>query len=503
MRKLAFDSDRNPVASITSHADLGAEPHRARAGSWALILVLGLLSSVSVRAEFVVVEAAAKPGQEWRPMLTQTLDTVPGAGKLPADAGLSIYGGLRGSKEKATGFFHTANINGRWWLVDPDGCLYLNKGVNSVATIPTPGAQAALEKVFGSPENWVRDTTKTMRNLGYNGAGAWSDTTALRTVSEPLAYTRIWNFMSAYGGRRGGTYQQAGHIGYPKDCIFVFDPAFEKFCDEYAQQLAAQKDDPWLLGHFSDNEMPLRRYVLANYLSLPADDPGHQAALKWLRERHGPAAGIKDITEKDKQDFLGVVVDRYFRIVSQAIKKYDPNHLILGCRFNGQALRCPEVFKAAGLYADVISVNYYRVWTPGQSDLAGWARDAGKPVLITEWYAKGADSGLPNTSGSGWLVKTQHDRGLFYENFTLGLLESKACVGWHWFRYADNDPEDKTVDPSNIDSNKGIVNNRYVPYQPLMDSMKRINQRVYGLISYFDEKTEKEQRAAEAETKSK
>jgi hypothetical protein len=61
-----------------------------------------------------------------------------------------------------------------------------------------------------------------------------------------------------------------------------------------------------------------------------------------------------------------------------------------------------------------------------------------------------------------------------------------VCVGWHWFKYIDNDPDDKTVDPSNVDSNKGVVNNRYVPYQPLLDSMKRLNQRAYGLISHFD-----------------
>jgi len=51
------------------------------------------------------------------------------------------------------------------------------------------------------------------------------------------------------------------------------------------------------------------------------------------------------------------------------------------------------------------------------------------------------------------------------------------------------------VDPSNVDSNKGVVNNRYVPYQPLLDSMKRLNQRAYGLISLFDGTSSKQEAA--------
>jgi hypothetical protein len=91
------------------------------------------------------------------------------------------------------------------------------------------------------------------------------------------------------------------------------------------------------------------------------------------------------------------------------------------------------------------------------------------------------DSGLANRSGAGWIVRTQADRGRFYQNFTLGLLESKICVGWDWFKYIDNDPEATGVDPSNVDSNKGIVSNRYEPYRPLLEAMQQINERVYGI----------------------
>ncbi|NBY41875.1 MAG: hypothetical protein EBQ49_00925 [Verrucomicrobia bacterium] len=115
-----------------------------------------------------------------------------------------------------------------------------------------------------------------------------------------------------------------------------------------------------------------------------------------------------------------------------------------------------------------------------------WLKNAQKPFIITEWYAKAEDSGMGNTGGAGWLVHTQKDRGMYYQNFTLSLLKHPGCVGWHWFKYADNDPDAKGVDPSNLDSNKGIVTARYVPYAPLIDAMRELNQRTYNLIKVLD-----------------
>ena len=294
----------------------------------------------------------------------------------------------------------------------------------------------------------------------------------------------MWNFMSSYGKRRGGTFQKAGHLGYPGDCPFIFDPEFSAFCEQHAEQLAETKDDPWLLGHFTDNELPWNIKMLDRYLALPKTEHGYLTASKWLQER---GKKQEQITDRDRADFVGFAAETYFSIVTQAILKHDPNHLILGSRFHGSALRIPALFEAAGRHLDVISVNYYHAWTPEIERMQNWSTTAKKPILITEWYAKGQDSGLANTSGAGWLVKTQKDRGKFYQNFTLALLESQVCVGWHWFRYADNDPSQKGVDPSNLDANKGIVTSDYQPYPELLDAMEAVNKRSYGLIQFFQQ----------------
>ena len=115
-------------------------------------------------------------------------------------------------------------------------------------------------------------------------------------------------------------------------------------------------------------------------------------------------------------------------------------------------------------------------------------------TLSTEFYTKGEDSGLPNNTGAGWNVRTQADRGWFYQNFVTELLRSGNCVGWHWFTYMDNDPQNLKTDPSNRDSNKGVVAWNFEPYTVLLDEMKQLNDCTFRLIRHLDAEKAEENR---------
>lgn len=441
----------------------------------------------SLQVEAMVPNSEKKTYGEWKKYPTRTIETLQGyvPGKPVAQ---NRYGGRTDRRLKATGFFHAVKEKGRWWIVDPEGYPMVNIGMNNVSTAATDSARGLMMQRYGSREAWAAQTQQLLDSLGFNAFGAWSDNETLlknkQQADRPFSYTIIRNFMSDYGKKKGGTYQASGHTGYPDNTIFVFDPEFEVFCDEYARQLTQYKDDKNLFGYFSDNEMPFQRLSLDRYLrKKDTTDAGCIAAKKWLREK---GIDTSAITDKVRNEFLGFMAERYYSIVSRAIKKYDPNHLYLGSRLHSYEKKVPEVFRAAGKYVDVIAVNYYREWTPLQEDVVNWEAWSGRPFIITEWYTKGGDSGMPNYSGAGWIVRTQKDRGLFYQNFALALLESGNCVGFHWFKYQDNDPTNMKTDPSNRDANKGIVTLGYAPYRDLVSRMKELNDNVYTLIDFFD-----------------
>jgi hypothetical protein len=446
--------------------------------------MLACASSVCA-GEQLMVSAKRKPSDKWKEYATTLVAQLEGF-KLAA-VKLDAYGGDTARKDEARGFFYAKKLGDRWWLVNPEGNLFLHVAVCS--TTPgrgSDGAEQAFQKKYGTVEKWAEDTVALLKANAFNGTGSWSKDDTLAKAPARLAYAPIWNFMSSYGKQRGGTFQKPGHTGYPNDAIFVFDPEFEAFCMKHAGKLAATKDDPWLLGHFSDNEMPLSRKSLDKFLTLKPDDHGFRGAQEWLNKRKGKDATLKDATDADREAFVGHIVDRYCAAVAKAIKAHDPNHMYLGCRFHSDEKNIAAAFEAAGRHMDVVSVNLYGAWTPDAAQLTNWAKWAGKPFMITEFYAKGEDSGMANVTGAGWLVKTQEDRGRFYQNFCLGLLRSRGCVGWHHFKYQDNDPENLKTDPSNRDSNKGIITNRFEEYPPFLKLMRELNENVYGLADCFD-----------------
>ena len=105
----------------------------------------------------------------------------------------------------------------------------------------------------------------------------------------------------------------------------VFHPEFEPYCDEYARRLAESKADRYLVGHFSDNELPNPADSLDRFLNLDASTESlrssRDAAAAWFQRRKGESANASDITEDDRAAFREYVYDRYLQVTNAAIRR--------------------------------------------------------------------------------------------------------------------------------------------------------------------------------------
>ena len=77
---------------------------------------------------------------------------------------------------------------------------------------------------------------------------------------------------------------------------------------------------------------------------------------------------------------------------------------------------------------------------------------------------------MDNDDGAGWLVPRQKERAVFFENYIIKTLEDPRCIGYHWFRFVDNNG-----------SNKGLYDLDYQAYPELAESFIEINQAKYAL----------------------
>ncbi len=394
------------------------------------------------------------------------------------------YGGDLNNKVVSTGFFSTTKIKGRFWVIDPEGNYFYNIAINGVRLGKSPDNEAAFAKKYGTTQNWITASKKLLDNNGFNTIGSWSDIDAIVPYNKenikPIVYCTQLSLLGSYAQNKKNNNQP----NYPV-LAYVFEDGFKNWCNKKNELLIKSSQDQNLFGHFSDNELPFQDNLLISFLKINnQQDQAYQVALKWIKDK---AIDTSKISKDQKEAFSGYVCEAYYKTVAESIKKYDPNHLFIGSRLHASAKNNPFVLTAAELYCDIISINYYGNWELSAVHNHQWA-EMKKPFIITEFYTKAMDSKMDNITGAGWLVKTQEDRGVHYQNFCLTLLQNRNCVGWHWFRYQDNDPNDPSADPSNKDANKGIVNTFYETYNPLLDRMKKINENIYQLIKHIDSK---------------
>lgn len=449
--------------------------------------------------------------QAWTTADAAETRTIAGMNRFsPVDAHVeTAWGGRLDYDEPAfvtgtAGYFRVGKSGGRWYFLDPDGGAVILHGTQHVRPGTSAEHVAEFNSKFGNNAKWSAQTGEMLASYGFNYISYGSNRVErfpddmrdnlLTPQGRKMAYaenlyllrTFMWDMTANLGyAFEDGTYNRL---------VLAFEPTFKEYVENLAQEKCALfAGDKHFVGYYLDNELPFVAYNNANsvngielkyFLALPDRYKGARDFARDFMTREG-IASESAITSAHREKFRSQVADHYFRVTSEAVRKADPQHLILGARLHDWSKYTQGIVEACARYCDVVSINYYARWQPEpdfMANLATWCAD--KPFIVTEFYVKGADAAYkgkayPNLEGGGWLVRTQKNRGEFYQNFCLRLLETRNCAGWMHFEYADGYA-------NSAGSNKGLVSVEYAPYTDYLNAVKQLHTNLYPLASYYD-----------------
>ena len=398
-----------------------------------------------------------------------------------------------GENERAgvrRGFFTVRMRNdGRWTLVDPDGKDFFIRGVDHLRYEGFKDAKSGRwnyresndAKFGGDREAWAKETLARLKDWGFNAFGSGPSPELLHRGVYHTAFLGI------------GSFRKEREYRIPPKFPNVFHPDWERFCDAQAKaECEPSREDRDLIGYFFGNELNWWgdgkggkwEYGLFHAASiLPDDHYAKKALLAYT-------GGTTNVSAAVKEGFIRLCAEKYFSTIAAAIRKYDPNHLILGCRFMGgpDGGAIPDVWAICGKYCDVVSVNVYPhvVLSTGEvrkgrlPDAPSFrdcyrkvAEMAKKPLFITEWSFIGKDSGLPCTTGCGTRYATQSERAAATERF---LRELRACpfiVGANYFMWVDEPYGGLDGGATGENCNYGLVNEQGVPYEAVVNVFRQ------------------------------
>ena len=415
------------------------------------------------------------------------------------------YGGImiESLKQKATGYFYTTKIEGRWFVIDPLGYPYIIIGL-SLIDYSLNGSETQAKNTlnkYKTYENWAIEVTKEVRD-GFGFNSTFNPRAEITKVDGGLPYVKaLPGVMTNYALAKNGTAKAIENNVVP-----AFDPDFVEYANyNLSKAVANYVNDPKVIGYTVDNELPVDFNMLDNALSIAHKNPvnhyTYACAWTWLVNMTGKESPTyDDITDELRDLYRGFVYDRYFYVVASALEKADPNHMYMGCKFLPYVKDSKWIFAFAGQHVDITTINWYFCWEPETDVLYNIEKYGDTPIMISEFYTKADDATvssevgspkLTNTSGAGWFVQTQEDRADFYDTFVIKLLESNIGVGWQWFHYMDNDPNSGTSDKTSVNSNKGICRSDLTYYTELTDRMTELNKNVYNIVDYFANKNSK------------
>lgn len=423
------------------------------------------------------------------------------------------FGGwLNGPELEGTGFFRVEQVNGKYWFVTPSGRLFWSFGVTgirpkveNVGCTKIKGREFLFEEIppkkgkgayawtsdedasfycwnvirkYPDMDEWRKTAFKRLDSWGYNTIGNWSEDSLVMQAEFPFT----WSFRTTENKK----------LMFGNGIPDVFSGEWQKHIDSVFKKAAEFKDNPYLLGYFADNEAGWGELDLLG--NMPSNSPSRSAwlemnqkkyrLLKNLNEQWGTAfktwEDLKNLNVnlsspsflEDLEAFEILFAEQYFGSIRNTLRKYDPNHLYLGCRFT-RKIKPEHICRVAGEYCDVVTVNVY-AWAPTEEVMGEWFRRTGKPILIGEHHINlASERQVPAT----WGATPPDERRAYYKNYVETWAKTPWSLGCHWYQFTDQHITGRVSNGENQPI--GLVDITDQPHVELIETAKELSGKIY------------------------
>lgn len=439
-----------------------------------------------------------------------------------ANKNLDRFGGWKGKKFKATGFFRVEKDK-RWWLVTPEGNAFLSFGINHL--YPDLWRQAynreAWKKRLGLDDLQSRKFApalrawflKTCREYGFNTVGVH---TSLPIVNRPQP---VMPYMSAI------RFVDVPHWkGEVPDSNFrdVFSDEFALHCDQMAKRFAAPaKDDPFLLGYamtdcplFTEEDCRERPDVIGGarrtsrigwprrLRNLGADAPGKKAYVTTMQDLYrnnisdfnatygtqfdsfdalASAENWRSQTElsngnetRDNIEFLKRVVAKYYQTARDAIRRYDSNHMFFGDKINANTDAADTILPITSRFTDVMFYQMYARYEVQEPGLDRWSRIIDKPIINGDSAFTMITDHMPRPFGP--VADSLEQRAEWTAEFFQRAFARPEFVGWHYCGLIDATMQ---VPRKQGRQHSGLLDGYGEPYPALKKVLKSCTDEMY------------------------
>ena len=451
----------------------------------------------------------------------------------PGPKNFTKYGGWAdGPRYEATGHFRVQKIDGKWWMIDPEGYLFWSHGIvrvsHSNAVTPLegenlknrcfyfedlPGKDSDFHQFYYTHDmllkpyytargidstydfssanlyrKYGQDYLADFNDICHRRLKSWGLNTIANSSDKDICLMDRTPYMDRF---------EVVSVSFPGTGGWwpVMDPYDPSFVASLEKQLIDRKrelEDPWCLGFFVDNEIAWGHptNIAEIVIKCPADQAAKKHFLSVLKGRYGTihalnkAWGTKfaswnaladnrkavKTNDKNRADYLEFNRGVIHKYYSNIRGAFD--RLAPGVLYMGCRFAgyTPDLVSIGAEYCDVISYNIYDFTL----DKVQLPEGVDKPIMIGEFHFGAQDRGMFHCSQVE--VESQENRGEAYVRYVESGLKHPNIIGVHWHQYSDQATSARFCGEN---FQVGFTDVCDTPYPETINAARNIGYRMY------------------------